>query len=150
MNRRTDRRSPTIAHSVIRGAVAAMSMSGMRELTVRAGLVDATPPEMITYEYAPESVRRLPRQPRDVLVVLAHWAYGAAGGIAFGRLPERIRSRLWAGPTFGVVLWLGFEVGVIPLAGLRFQHANTVSQRAALAADHVLYGLVLARRRHEQ
>lgn len=129
--------------AALRGAVAAMSMSGMRELTVRAGLVEATPPEMLTDEHAPAAVRRLPRRGRDVLVVLAHWAYGATGGVVFDRIPERVRTRPGAGPAYGVVLWLGFEFLVVPLSGLRFRHGGSVGQRVAFAADHILYGAVL-------
>lgn len=130
--------------AAVRGAVAAMSMSGMRQLTVRAGLVEATPPEMITDEHAPDAVRRLPRRGRDVLVVLAHWSYGAGGAVAYEWLPDRVRRRFWAGPAFGAALWLGFEFVVVPLSGLRFRHAGSVGQRFGLAADHLLYGAVVA------
>lgn len=140
---RNRHRQHTPAAAAVRGAVAAMSMSGMRELTVRADLVEATPPEMISDEHAPEAVRRLPRRGRDVLVVLAHWAYGATGGVVFDRLPARIRDRLWAGPAYGVLLWLGFEFVVVPVGGLRFRQAAAVGQRLAFAADHLLYGAVL-------
>jgi len=78
-----------------------------------------------------------------VLVVLAHWAYGATGGVVFDRLPARIRDRLWAGPADGVLLWLGFEFVVVPVGGLRFRQAAAVGQRLAFAADHLLYGAVL-------
>jgi hypothetical protein len=44
---------------------------------------------------------------------------------------------------------VGFEVGICPLLGLRRTKRVPVAERAALAADHVLYGVVLsAFRRH--
>lgn len=143
MERRTES-AGKVAHAAVRGVVAAMSMSGMRALTTRLGLVDETPPEMITDEHAPGPVQRLPQERRDALIVLAHWVYGGIGGAGFGMLPERVRLQPWAGPVFGTVLWLGFEFALVPMLDLRFRNPKSVRQRLALAADHLLYGAVLA------
>ena len=76
---------------------------------------------------------------------------GAAGGAVFAALPAPARRRGWAGPAYGLAIWLGFEVGIAPLLGLKQARQMRLSERAALAADHVLYGLVLSetRRRAE-
>lgn len=49
-----------------------------------------------------------------------HWAYGAAGGAAFGLLPRQVRADPRAAPLYGLSAWL--------------------------ALDHALYGIVVAGR----
>lgn len=140
-------------HATVRGVVAAMCMSGMRTLTVRFGLLDRTPPEMVVAEHAGGLLERIPEPRQEAAVELLHWAYGGFGGGAFGLLPNRIRLQPWAGPVYGAVLWLGFESVVSPALGLgRQRRTRTVIERAALTADHLLYGAVLAelRRRPQQ
>jgi hypothetical protein len=127
-----------------RGAVAAMAMTGMRVLTVDLGIVDQTPPQAIARQKARGLLRRVPRDRRRAAIELAHWSYGAAGGAVFGLLPDELRRRPWAGPAYGLAVWLGFEVGISPLIGLRRTKRVPVAERAALAADHALYGTVLA------
>ena len=44
-------------------------------------------------------------------------------------------------------MWLGFELGIAPVLGLsQAKHVRPVD-RLALAADHLLYGLVLSQGR---
>ena len=115
--------------SAIRGAVAAMAMTGMRAVTKDLGLVRATPPE----ETFP--VRR------RALVEVGHWAFGATAGAAYAALPERARRPRWSGPAYGLAIWAGFQA-VAPLTP-RPEAERTVTERLAIAADHVLYGLIL-------
>jgi hypothetical protein len=132
-----------------RGAVGAMAMTGMRVMTVALGLVDQTPPQAMVKQRARGLLRRVPRGRRPAAIEALHWGYGAAGGAAFALLPDELRRRPWAGPGYGLALWLGFEVGLCPLLGLRRTKRVPVAERASLAADHLLYGLVLsAFRRH--
>src|ERR1039457_2584589 len=112
------------------GAVGAMAMTGMRVITTELGLVEQTPPQALARQRARgvrALLRRAPRKQRRGLIEVAHWAFGAGGGAAFGALPRPMRRQSWAGPAYGLVVWLGFELGIAP----------------ALAADHLLYGLVL-------
>ena len=95
----------------------------------------------------------MPRGRRASAVELAHWGYGAAGGATFAILPARLRRRAWAGPAYGLVVWLGFEAVIAPVLGLKQATQPRVAERLALAADHLLYGLVLSemrRRPHEE
>ena len=133
-----------IAHASLRGAIAAAAMTGMRVMTVELGLVEETPPQAIARQRAHGMVRRIPRRRRRAAIEAAHWAYGAAGGAAFAALPADVRRRAWAGPAYGLVVWLGFELGVAPLLGLKQAHRPRPVERAALAADHLVYGLVLS------
>jgi len=122
-------------------------MTGMRALTVNLGIVDETPPHAILKKRAPGFVRRVPRGRQASAVELAHWGYGAAGGAAFAMLPAGIRRRAWAGPAYGVAVWLGFEAVIAPVLGLKQAKQLRVAERLALAGDHLLYGLVLSEMR---
>jgi hypothetical protein len=133
-----------IAHAALRGAIAAMAMTGMRTLTVDLGLVHQEPPQAIARQRAKRLLRKVPRGRRRAAIEGAHWAYGAAGGAAFGMLPDAIRRRAWAGPAYGLLVWVGFEAGIAPLLGLEQARRKRPVERAAIAADHLLYGLVLS------
>jgi len=132
------------AHGALRGGVAAMAMTGMRAFTVDLGIVEQTPPEAIVKQKARGLIRRVPRGRRRATIELAHWGYGAAGGAAFAALPEGVRRRGWAGPIYGFVVWLGFEVALAPALGLTQSKKLRLAERVALAIDHLLYGLVLS------
>ena len=134
-----------VARGVVGGVVAAMAMSGMRTVTPPLGLVEATPPQALA-ERARGLLLRVPPPQRPAAVELLHWAVGATAGAAFGVLPAHRRRSPWAGPAWGVGVWLVFEAGVSPALGLRRAERRRVTERLALAADHVLYGLVLAER----
>lgn len=124
-----------------------MAMTGMRVVTTELGLVEQTPPDAVSRQRARgvrAVLRRAPRRQRRGLVEIAHWAFGAAGGAAFGALPDTLRRRAWAGPVYGLVVWLGFELGIAPVLGLsQAKHPRPVD-RLALAADHLLYGVLLS------
>jgi len=137
-------RASEVAHASLRGAIAAAAMTGMRAITVDLGLVEQTPPQAIARQRAHGLLRRVPRKRRRAAIEIAHWSYGAAGGAAFAALPETLRRRAWAGPAYGLVVWLGFELCLAPLLGLRQARRQRPVERAALAADHLLYGLVLS------
>ena len=134
------------AGAVARGVVAAMAMSGMRRLTTALGLLGEEPPEQVAREGVPGLVARVPPSLRGATIELAHWGYGAAGGAGFGVLPAAVRRRPWAGPAFGLATWLFFETTVAPALGLRRTRESRALERAAIAADHVLNGVVVAGR----
>jgi hypothetical protein len=138
-----------VAHAGLRGAVAAMAMTGMRVLTVSLGIVEEPPPQAIFRQRAKGLLRMVPRKRRRAAVELAHWSYGAAGGAVFAALPENLRRRRWAGPFYGLGVWAGFELVLAPLLGLEQAKKPRSLDRAALAADHLLYGLVLSEFRQQ-
>jgi hypothetical protein len=132
-----------IARSAARGIVAAMAMTGLRTVTEGLGWLERSPPDAIADEHARELLHRA-KLNSDVAIELAHWGYGGFGGAAFGMLPERFRRHAWSGPLYGLAIWLAFETGLAPLLGLRHAEQKKVVARLANAADHVLYGVVVA------
>jgi hypothetical protein len=129
-----------------RGAVGAMAMTGMRVVTTELGLVEQTPPDAVSRQPhgARALLRRAPGKQHRGLVEVAHWVFGAGGGGVFGALPDVLRRRPWAGPVYGLAVWLGFELGIAPVLGLKQAKRVRLLDRLALAADHLLYGLVLS------
>jgi hypothetical protein len=136
-----------IAHGALRGAIAAMAMTGMRTFTIETGLIDEPPPEALIRQKARALLRQVPRPRRRAAVELAHWAYGAGGGAVFAALPDGLRRRAWAGPVYGLIVWLGFELAIAPVLRLSQAKQLRAQERAALALDHLLYGLVLSEMR---
>ena len=136
-----------MAHAAVRGAVAAMAMTGMRALTQSVGIVEQTPPQAIIGQRARGLIRRVPRKRRRAAIEIMHWSYGAGGGLAFGALPDALRRRAWAGPLYGLVVWLGFELALAPVLGLKQAHRVRLVERLGLAADHLLYGFGLSETR---
>jgi hypothetical protein len=136
-----------IAHASLRGAIAAMAMTGMRAFTVHIGVVDETPPRAIFRQRARGLLGKVPRGRRRAAMELTHWSYGAAGGAVFGALPDSVRRRAWAGPIYGLLVWLAFELGLAPMLGLEQARRVRLTDRLGLAADHLLYGFVLSETR---
>ena len=137
-------RQGSAGHGAGAGIVAAMAMSGFRLVTTQLGLVQQVPPEAVLEQKAPQAVQRIPATLRPVFVELTHWSYGGLGGAAFGLLPGRLQDRRWSGPAYGVGAWMFFELLLAPLLGLRQAKQTRAVERMALAADHVLYGVIVA------
>ena len=55
-----------------------------------------------------------------------------------------MRRRPWTHPAYGLVVWLVFELAIAPALGLSQAKRVRLVDRVALAADHLLYGLVLS------
>lgn len=127
------------------GVAAAMAMSGMRTLTHELGLIGDTPPEALSKQAAWGLFKEIPPDKRSAAIEISHWGTGAVAGAAFAVLPRWIQRRFLAGPVYGLLIWMGYEAVLAPALGLVQAQAKRPGERAALAADHVLYGLVLAR-----
>jgi hypothetical protein len=134
-----------IARGAARGTVAAMAMTGMRRMTTGLGLLEKPPPERMATEGVPGLFAHVPPNLREEAIELAHWAYGASAGAAFGMLPDAARRGRFAGPLYGVAIWAVFEVVVRRLFRLDEPRRKPV-ESAVLLADHVLYGVVVAAR----
>jgi len=131
-----------VLHAALRGAIAAGAMTGFRALTVNLGLVEKSPPRAMIERNG--LFRMVPRKQRRAAIELMHWAFGAQGGALFGLLPDGVRHRRGSGPVYGLLLWLGFELVISPLLGLKRSKQPRPVERVAVAADHALYGFVLS------
>jgi hypothetical protein len=129
-----------------RGVLGSMAMTGMRRMTTAAGLVKQAPPEEVAWHGFPSVFARVPPDKREEAVELAHWAFGAAAGAGFALLPDAVRRRRAAGPVYALVVWAGFELLAAPALGLPRSREPRIAERIAIAADHVLYGAVIAPR----
>ena len=134
-------------HATMRGVIGAMAMTGIRTFALHLGLIREDPPSRLVRKQARGLLRFVPRKQRRSIVELVHWAMGASFGALFGLLPDEIRRRAWAGPLFGVVVWLGFDAGVAPALGLTESRWPKGRERTVFIADHVLFGLVLSEQR---
>lgn len=134
-----------VAASATRGVVAAMAMTGMRRMTTGLGLLQTPPPEQVAREGVPHLFGRVPPEFRDEAIELLHWGVGGAGGALYGLLPDAARRRRLVGVAYGLAIWVGFEAAVAPLLGIDTPRRRWgISDRLAIAADHVLYGLILS------
>jgi hypothetical protein len=143
-------RKERIARGIVRGSVAAMAMTGLRQVTTGLGLVEQTPPDAIFKQRAPGVLVRMPRlafyvaKHERAVIELAHWFYGAAGGGAFALLPRSVLRSNWAGPGYGLLTWVLFELSIAPVLGLEQAKKVRLTERLMFAADHLLYGVLLA------
>jgi uncharacterized membrane protein YagU involved in acid resistance len=136
-----------IVHAALRGVIGAMAMTGVRVFAVNARLIREDPPARLVEQRARGLLRLVSRPRRRMVIELVHWAMGAAFGAVFGLLPEEVRRRAWAGPVYGLLVWLGFEAGAAPVLGLRQRQWPDWPERAVFVADHLLYGFVLSEMR---
>jgi hypothetical protein len=134
----------SIGRSAVRGAIGAMAMSGLRQFSTSLGMVEKVPPESVLERTAPRMFAGVPVERRPAVVELVHWSYGAAGGALFGTLPPALRARRLAGPLYGLAFWAAFETVIGPMLGLPRKEKHRASERLALLADHLLYGVVVA------
>lgn len=131
-----------LLRSAARGVLGAMAMTGIRRVTTDLGLVQQPPPERIA-EDIPGFFTRVFPEHHETAIELLHWSVGALGGMGFGVLPTTVRRQRWAGPAYGLAILGVFEAAIAPGLGIGARD-RTVSERLALAGDHVLYGIVLA------
>ncbi|GIJ80041.1 hypothetical protein SAMN05443287_11711 [Micromonospora phaseoli] len=133
----------TMVRAGIRGVVAAMAMSGLRQATTSLNLVESSPPKSVLEKLAPGLLNRMHRSHQPALLAAAHWGYGLSAGVAFGMLPVHLRRRLWVGPLYGVALLVSYHIGIAPALRIE-QRLTDVHEQLALTADHLLYGIVVA------
>ena len=133
-----------------RGAIAAMAMTGMRTFTEEAGWLEEAPPDAVFSQDPKGVLAKVPESKRPIVIELSHWAFGAVGGVAFVMTPASVRKHPWAGLLYGLAVWGAFEAAVAPLLRLSQARQLRLVDRAMLAADHMLYGAIVAGSRWPQ
>lgn len=78
--------------------------------------------------------------------VLLHYGYGGAAGALFPLMaPKRIGPAVGAGVLYGLAIWSGSYLGVLPALGVR-HHAryDSKGRTALMIAAHIVWGATLA------
>jgi len=69
-----------VGHAALRGAIGAMTMTGVRVFYTHVGVIDQTPPDAIFKQRKVRGlISRVPRKRRRAVVELCHWGFGAGG-----------------------------------------------------------------------
>ena len=107
-----------VAHAAGRGAVAAMAMTGMRAFTVNLGIVEQPPPQAIFKQKArgPDGRGAAQEAPRGDRA--RSTGATAPVGARRSRCSRMSCGGAVGGPVYGLVIWLGFELGIAPALGL--------------------------------
>jgi hypothetical protein len=132
--------------AAIGGLVGAMAMTGMRTLTGELGLLPEPPPDKVARQGVPALFERVPEDYRRAAIELAHWGFGIAAAVPFAVLPRPLRRARLAGAAYGIGTWALFESVLAPALGIPRDDHPRLGERAALIADHALYGMVVASR----
>ena len=102
------------------------------------------PPRRITIRAAKKTgaKKNLDEPQRTALTLLAHFGYGAAVGGLFGLIAPRDVSRsIPAGIAYGLLVWAGSYLGLLPALGLHRPATREPEHRNALMiAAHVVWG----------
>ena len=81
---------------------------------------------------------------RSAASYAAHFAFGAAAGAAFGPMGTRVEHPIAAGVLYGIAVWAGAYLGVLPGLGLRKAATRQPHRREELMiVAHVVWGAAL-------
>lgn len=89
--------------------------------------------------------QNLPDRPRQRLTFLLHFTYGGAAGALFGILaPRRVPEATAAGTLYGLAVWTGSYIGLLPATHLR-RHArhDSAERTTMMVAAHLVWGATL-------
>jgi uncharacterized membrane protein YagU involved in acid resistance len=105
------------------------------------------PPRRITMKAAKKARARkqLDENERTGLTLLAHFGYGAFVGGLFGLVAPRDTSRaVPAGIAYGLLVWAGSYLGLLPALGLHRPATREPAQRNGLMiVAHVVWGATI-------
>lgn len=140
----------TLANGALAGFVATFPMSAVM-LTARELLPPheqyPLPPSQIVSEVADKTgVEEVEAGPdHSLATTVAHFAYGAAAGALYAALPHRIfPSPTLNGTAFGLAVWTGSYLGLLPALGiLRPATEHPARRNALMIAAHVVWGSAL-------
>jgi putative membrane protein len=107
------------------------------------------PPREVTegvYERIGGDVARTPEESLEQATVVAHYAFGGAAGALFPIIaPRRLPAALGAGVLYGMAVWTGSYLGLLPALGVRHHARHDPPGRTVLMiAAHVVWGATLA------
>jgi uncharacterized membrane protein YagU involved in acid resistance len=105
------------------------------------------PPHLITMRLARALGihRKLDHRERHALTLVNHYAYGTAAGSLFGLIaPRRRGAAVTAGIGYGLFVWAGSYLGLLPALGILTPATKHPAKRNALMIlAHVVWGATL-------
>jgi hypothetical protein len=135
-----------VARGTLAGLGATVVLSGLREVWAKTGLVFETAPMQVVDRMEEVGlVGDLSPRGRRLLGVIAHFAYGAGTGAAFGLLRKDIGTpgeEAAVGSALGVLAWGAGWSSWLPLTGVHRPPWAQKSSRVLLPViDHAVFGL---------
>ena len=135
-----------VARGTLAGLGATVVLSGLREVWAKTGLVFETAPMQVVDRMEEVGlVGDLSPRGRRLLGVIAHFAYGAGTGAAFGLLRKDIGTlgeEATVGSALGVLAWGAGWSSWLPLTGVHRPPWAQKSPRVLLPViDHAVFGL---------
>ncbi len=129
------------------GAASTLALSGLRRLMNRAGLVHETAPQQVVARLEELGlIEERSAGTRRILILAAHYAYGAGAGAAFGLLRRErggLASETAVGSALGVLSWGAGWSTWLPLVGVHAAPWAQNTPRVLLpVADHAFFGAV--------
>ena len=104
------------------------------------------PPREITMQVAEEVgiKKHLDEPQREGLTLAAHFSYGAAAGALYAPLSQSVSAPpLIKGASFGLAVWAGSYLGLMPALGILRPATKHPARRTALMIGaHVVWGSV--------
>jgi uncharacterized membrane protein YagU involved in acid resistance len=140
--------TPTVAAS-LGGLTATLPMTiAMEAMFRRLSLPQRypLPPRAISMRLADAiGVRHeLNERERLSVTLLNHFGYGTAAGAVYGLLARRVLSGALGGAVYGLGVWAGSYLGLLPATGLYPPATEESARRNALMiAAHVVWGATL-------
>ena len=88
---------------------------------------------------------RLDEAERRATTLAAHYGYGTAAGALFGLFaPRRLPEAVTAGVGYGLLVWAGSYLGLLPALGLHPPATREPARRnAMMIAAHVVWGAAM-------
>lgn len=112
----------------------------------RLGALHMYPPEEITGRALEAADVPHDEGERKAATAVAHYAFGATAGAAFGLVPtpRKRPAVIVTGVLYGLGIWLVSYAGWIPKLGLRPRPSDDPPEsQASIAASHAVYGAAL-------
>lgn len=140
-----------VRDSILRGVLAGLVATAPMSLAMGAmkGLLPRReryplPPHQITADIAEKvgAGEKLGPGARSVAAAVGHFGYGAAQGGLYGAIARRLPGpAVLKGIVFGLAVWAGSYLGLLPLTGIYRPATEYPARRNALMiAAHVVWG----------